>query len=46
MTIAWPVIALALQSQSQSLREGQSVTLSVPPELVLVNNKMAVETPA
>lgn len=32
----WPVIALALQSQSQSFREGQSVTLSVPPELVVV----------
>src|SRR6185312_2169289 len=32
----WPVIALALQSQSHGLREGQSVTLSVPPELVVV----------
>jgi ABC-type Fe3+/spermidine/putrescine transport system ATPase subunit len=32
----WPVVALALQSQSHSLREGQSVTLSVPPELVVV----------
>jgi ABC-type Fe3+/spermidine/putrescine transport system ATPase subunit len=32
----WPVVALALQSQSHGLREGQSVTLSVPPELVVV----------
>lgn len=32
----WPVVALALQSQSQSLREGQSLTISVPPELVVV----------
>jgi ABC-type Fe3+/spermidine/putrescine transport system ATPase subunit len=32
----WPIVALALQSQSQSLREGQSLTLSVPPEYVVV----------
>jgi ABC-type Fe3+/spermidine/putrescine transport system ATPase subunit len=32
----WPVVALALQSQSNGLREGQSLTLSVPPELVVV----------
>ena len=32
----WPIIALTLQSQSQSLREGQSLTLSVPPEQVVV----------
>ena len=32
----WPVMALALQCQSQALREGQSVTLSVPPEFVIV----------
>jgi ABC-type Fe3+/spermidine/putrescine transport system ATPase subunit len=32
----WPVCALALQSQSQGLREGQSLTLSVPPEHVVV----------
>lgn len=32
----WPVIATALQSQSQSLREGQSIALSVPPEQVVV----------
>ena len=31
-----PLLALALQSQSQGLREGQSVTLSVPPEHVVV----------
>ncbi len=32
----WPVFALALQSQSQLLREGQSLTLSVLPEQVVV----------
>lgn len=32
----WPVSALALQSQSQSLREGQGVTLAVAPEHVVV----------
>jgi ABC-type Fe3+/spermidine/putrescine transport system ATPase subunit len=32
----WPVFALALQSLSQTLREGQSLTLSVPPEHVVV----------
>jgi ABC-type Fe3+/spermidine/putrescine transport system ATPase subunit len=32
----WPIVALALQSQSQGLREGQSLTLSVPPEQVVV----------
>ena len=32
----WPVIALALQSQSQSLREGQSLTVHVAPEHVVV----------
>ncbi len=32
----WPVTALALQSQSGGLREGQSITASVPPELVVV----------
>lgn len=32
----WPVVALTLQSQSQALREGQSLTISVPPELVVV----------
>ncbi len=32
----WPVFALALQSQSQHLREGQSLTVSVPPDHVVV----------
>jgi ABC-type Fe3+/spermidine/putrescine transport system ATPase subunit len=32
----WPIIALTLQSHSQHLREGQSITLSVPPDLVIV----------
>lgn len=32
----WPVVALALQSQSQGLRQGQSLTFSVHPELVIV----------
>jgi ABC-type Fe3+/spermidine/putrescine transport system ATPase subunit len=32
----WPVLAVALQSASQSLREGQSLTVSVPPEHVVV----------
>ena len=32
----WPIVALTLQSQSQGLREGQSLTLSVAPEQVVV----------
>jgi ABC-type Fe3+/spermidine/putrescine transport system ATPase subunit len=32
----WPAVAVALQSQSQSLREGQSLTVSVAPEHVVV----------
>jgi spermidine/putrescine transport system ATP-binding protein len=32
----WPVFVLALQSQSQGVREGQSLTLSVSPEHVVV----------
>jgi ABC-type Fe3+/spermidine/putrescine transport system ATPase subunit len=32
----WPVVVSALQSQSTSLREGQSLTLSVAPEHVVV----------
>jgi ABC-type Fe3+/spermidine/putrescine transport system ATPase subunit len=32
----WPIVALTLQSQSQTLREGQGLTLSVPPEHVVV----------
>ena len=39
----WPVCALALQSQTPHLREGQSVTLSVPPEhVVVLGGKYAV----
>jgi hypothetical protein len=42
----WPVVALTLQSQSQNLREGQSLTISVPPELVVVLlGKYAVPRP-
>jgi ABC-type Fe3+/spermidine/putrescine transport system ATPase subunit len=32
----WPVQAFALQSQSSGLREGQSLTVSVAPEFVIV----------
>ena len=32
----WPIIVSALQSQSQALREGQNLTLSVAPEHVVV----------
>jgi ABC-type Fe3+/spermidine/putrescine transport system ATPase subunit len=32
----WPVVALTLQTQSADLREGQSVTVSVAPEFVVV----------
>jgi ABC-type Fe3+/spermidine/putrescine transport system ATPase subunit len=32
----WPVLIAALQSQSQGIREGQSLTLSVAPEHVVV----------
>ena len=32
----WPITALALQSQSAGLREGQSITASVAPEHVVV----------
>jgi ABC-type Fe3+/spermidine/putrescine transport system ATPase subunit len=32
----WPVTALALTSHSNGLREGQGLTVSVPPELVVV----------
>lgn len=32
----WPVTALALQGQTRSLREGQGVLVSVPPDHVLV----------
>jgi ABC-type Fe3+/spermidine/putrescine transport system ATPase subunit len=32
----WPVVALALQSQSQGLREGQGLTVHVTPEHVII----------
>jgi ABC-type Fe3+/spermidine/putrescine transport system ATPase subunit len=32
----WPLVVLCLQSHSQTLREGQSLTLSVPPDQVIV----------
>jgi ABC-type Fe3+/spermidine/putrescine transport system ATPase subunit len=32
----WPIVVSALQSQSQQLREGQSLTLAVAPEHVVV----------
>ncbi len=39
----WPVAVSALQSQSTSLREGQSLTLSVAPEhVVVLSGKFAV----
>ncbi len=39
----WPIIVSALQSQSQLLREGQSLTLSVAPEhVVVLSGKFAV----
>jgi ABC-type Fe3+/spermidine/putrescine transport system ATPase subunit len=39
----WPVVVSALQSQSLSLREGQSLTLSVAPEhVVVLSGKFAV----
>ena len=39
----WPIIVSAFQSQSQYLREGQSLTLSVAPEhVVVLSGKFAV----
>ncbi len=32
----WPITALALQSQSQGIREGQSLTVSVAPGFVII----------
>jgi hypothetical protein len=32
----WPVNAVAIQSRSRHLREGQSLTLSVSPEYVVI----------
>ena len=41
----WPVIVSTLQNQSQTLREGQSLTLSVAPEhVVVLSGKFAVGT--
>lgn len=41
----WPVIVSTLQHQSQALREGQSLTLSVAPEhVVVLPGKFAVGT--
>ncbi|MFI5455592.1 MAG: ABC transporter ATP-binding protein [Isosphaerales bacterium] len=43
----WPIIVSALQSQSQNLREGQVLTLSVAPEhVVILPGKFAVGKPA
>jgi ABC-type Fe3+/spermidine/putrescine transport system ATPase subunit len=43
----WPITVSALQSQSQNLREGQSLTLSVAPEhVVVLPGKFAVGKPA
>jgi ABC-type Fe3+/spermidine/putrescine transport system ATPase subunit len=43
----WPITISAPQSQSQHLREGQSVTLSVAPEhVVVLPGKFAVGRPA
>jgi ABC-type Fe3+/spermidine/putrescine transport system ATPase subunit len=43
----WPVAVAAIQSQSQNLREGQSLTLSVAPEhVVVLPGKFAVAKPA
>jgi ABC-type Fe3+/spermidine/putrescine transport system ATPase subunit len=41
----WPVIVSTLQNQTQALREGQSLTLSVAPEhVVVLPGKFAVAT--
>jgi hypothetical protein len=32
----WPVVALTLQSQSEGLREGQSLTVHVTPDHVII----------
>jgi ABC-type Fe3+/spermidine/putrescine transport system ATPase subunit len=43
----WPITVTALQSQSQNLREGQSLTLSVAPEhVVVLPGKFALGKPA
>ena len=43
----WPIAVSAIQSQSQYVREGQSLTLSVAPEhVVVLPGKFAVGRPA
>jgi ABC-type Fe3+/spermidine/putrescine transport system ATPase subunit len=43
----WPIAVSAIQSQSQTVREGQSLTLSVAPEhVVVLPGKFAVGKPA
>ena len=43
----WPIHVSAIQSQSQNVREGQSLTLSVAPEhVVVLPGKFAVAKPA
>jgi ABC-type Fe3+/spermidine/putrescine transport system ATPase subunit len=43
----WPIVVSALQSQSQNLRDGQALTLSVAPEhVVVLPGKFAVGKPA
>jgi ABC-type Fe3+/spermidine/putrescine transport system ATPase subunit len=43
----WPIAVSAIQSQSQHVREGQSLTLSVAPEhVVVLPGKFAVGKPA
>ena len=42
----WPIAVSAIQSQSQNMREGQSLTLSVAPEhVVVLPGKFAVDVP-
>jgi ABC-type Fe3+/spermidine/putrescine transport system ATPase subunit len=42
----WPIAVSAIQSQSQNMREGQSLTLSVAPEhVVVLPGKFAVPSP-
>jgi ABC-type Fe3+/spermidine/putrescine transport system ATPase subunit len=43
----WPIVVSAIQSQSQGVREGQSLTLSVAPEhVVVLPGKFSVAKPA
>jgi ABC-type Fe3+/spermidine/putrescine transport system ATPase subunit len=42
----WPIAVAAIQSQSQHVREGQSLTLAVAPEhVVVLPGKFAVASP-